>query len=116
MNAEGLQQVNGDLHAAAGVFGGRVQDVIVAPGQLIAGKGAEVIQRVGAVDLKNLIAQAGADGGGNCVGEVGQAQNIKKVKPDGVYCGEEVVRLGFNVRTKKPRTSRLRYISIAAFS
>lgn len=111
-----FEEINGDLHAGARVFRGRVQNIEVPPGHPIAGKGAEVIKRIGHIDAVNIIAHAGVDGGGDRVGEVGQAEKVQMVKPEGVYCPKEVVRLGFKVRTKKPRTSRFRYISIAAFS
>lgn len=110
------QEIDSDLHAGARVFRGRVQNIEVPPGHPIAGKVADVIKRIGHIDAVNVIAHAGVDGGGDRVGEVGQAEKVQMVKPEGVYCPEEVVRLGFKVRTKKPRTSRFRYISIAAFS
>lgn len=112
----GFEEINGDLHAASRVVGGRVQNLDIPPGHSIAGKGADVIKCIRHIDAVNVIAHAGVDGGGNRVGEVWQAEKVQMVKPDGIQRPEEVVRLGFKVRTKKPRTSRLRYISIAAFS
>lgn len=115
-DAVGFKEVNGDLHAGSRVVGGRMQNVDIPPGHSIASKGAEVIKSIGHVDAVNILIHAGVDGGGNRVGKVGDAEKVQKVKPEGVQRVEEVVRLGFNVRTKKPRTSRSRYISIAAFS
>lgn len=115
-DAVGFKEIDGDLHARARVVGGWVQNIEIPPGHLIAGKGADAIKGIGHIDAVNIITQAGIDGGGDRVGKVGDAEKVQEVKPEGVQRAEEVVRLGFNVRTKKPRTSRLRYISIAAFS
>ena len=93
-----------------------MQNIAVPPGHLISGEGADVIKGIGHIDAVNILAHAGINGGGNRVGKVGDAEKIQEVKPEVVQRVEEVVRLGFNVRTKKPRTSRSRYISIAAFS
>lgn len=112
----GFKEIDGDLHAGARVVGGRVQNIDVPPGHPIAGKGADVIKGIGHIDAVNILTHAGVDGSGNRVGEVWDAEKVQKIKPDGIQRVEEVVRLGFNVRTKKPRTSRSRYISIAAFS
>lgn len=115
-DAVGSQEINGDLHARTRVVGGRVQNLDIPPGHSIAGETADVIKGIGHIDAVNILAHAGVDGGGNRVGKVGYAEKVQEVKPEVVQRAEEVVRLGFNVRTKKPRTSRLRYISIAAFS
>lgn len=112
----GFKEIDGDLHAASRVVRGRVQNLDIPPGHSIAGETADVIKGIGHIDAVNILAHAGVDGSGDRVGEVGQAEKVQMVKPDGIQRPEEVVRLGFNVRTKKPRTSRLRYISIAAFS
>lgn len=112
----GFKEIDGDLHAASRVVGGRVQNIDVPPGHLIAGETTDVIKGIGHIDAVNILAHTGVDGGGDRVGKVGDAEKVQKVKPEGVQRAEEVVRLGFNVRTKKPRTSRSRYISIAAFS
>lgn len=112
----GFKEINGDLHAGARVIGGRVQNLDIPPGHPIAGKSADVIKRISHIDAVNILAHAGVDGSGNRVGKVGDAEKVQEVKPESVQRVEEVVRLGFNVRTKKPRTSRFRYISIAAFS
>lgn len=112
----GFKEINGDLHAASRVVGGRVQNLDIPPGHSIAGETADVIKGIGHIDAVNILAHAGINGGGNRVGKVGDAEKIQEVKPEGIQRVEEVVRLGFNVRTKKPRTSRLRYISTAAFS
>lgn len=66
----GLEEINGDLHAGARVFRGRVQNIEVPPGHPIAGKGAEVVKRISHIDAVNVIAHTGVDGGGNRVGEV----------------------------------------------
>lgn len=115
-DAVGFKEINGDLHAGSRVVGGRMQNLDIPPGHSVAGKGAKVIKRIGHVDAVNILIYAGIDGGDDRVGKVGDAEKAQKVKPEGVQRVEEVVRLGFNVRTKKLRTSRLRYISIAAFS
>lgn len=93
-----------------------MQNLDIPPEHSIAGETADVIKGIGHIDAVNILAHAGVDGSGDRVGKVGDAEKVQKVKPEGVQRVEEVVRLGFNVRTKKPRTSRLRYISIAAFS
>ena len=114
--AVGFEEIDGDLHAASRVVRGRVQNLDIPPGHSVAGETTDVIKGIGHIDAVNILAHAGVDGGGNRVGKVGDAEKVQEVKPEGVQRAEEVVRLGFNVRTKKPRTSRLRYISIAAFS
>ena len=112
----GFKEIDGDLHAASRVVRGRVQNLDIPPGHSVAGETADVIKRICHIDAVNILAHAGIDGGGNRVGKVGDAEKVQEVKPEGIQRVEEVVRLGFNVRTKKPRTSRFRYISIAAFS
>jgi len=79
-----FKEINGDLHAGARVFGGRVQNVVIPPGQPIAGKGADAIQSVGHVHLIDFSVRAGANGGGDRVGKVGDAEKVQKVKPEGV--------------------------------
>lgn len=79
-----FKEINGDLHAGARVFGGRVQNIVIPPGHSIAGETTDVIKGIGHIDAVNIIFYAGVDGGGNCVGKVGDAEKVQKVKPEGV--------------------------------
>ena len=79
-----FKEINGNLHAGARVFGGRVPNIVIPPGHSVTGKTADVIKRIGHIDAVNIIFYAGVDGGGNRVGKVGDAEKVQKVKPEGV--------------------------------
>jgi len=79
-----FKEIDCNLHAGTRVVGGRMQNIVIPPEHPVTSKGADVIERIRYVYTVGILAHAGADGGGDRVGKVGDAEKVQKVKPEGV--------------------------------